>query len=93
MTIRVAYDPDTGEVVIVNHGERRIYSFSPASAELLADRLIQAARSGTAILITTVDDEGQELQIGGLSADALSMAADLSRQAQLARSTRSLPHR
>lgn len=83
MTIGVAHDPVTAEVVLVDRAQRAIYSFALGTAADLADRLRTAAGGGCSVLITVQDDAGLVFQIGGSSDAARQMAGDIERNAAI----------
>lgn len=83
MTIGVAYDPVSREVVLVDRACEAIYAFAPRSARHLASQLRNAADGGCAVLITAVDDAGMCFQLGGLPATAIRMAADIDNNATM----------
>lgn len=83
MTIGVAHDRVTREVVLVDRSREAIYAFAPPSARALASELRRAAAGGCAVLITAVDDAGLCFQLGGQAQTALRMAADIDSNAAI----------
>jgi hypothetical protein len=85
MTIGVSHDPGTGNVVLIDAAAQKIYDFSPRKAEQLASQLRSAAVARGSILLVAKADDGGELKIGGTAEQAILMADDLDRNAELVR--------
>jgi hypothetical protein len=83
MTIGVSHDLDTGNVVLVDSAARQIYDFSPQRAQQLAAQLRAAAAAEGLVLVIAKADDGRELRIGGTAENAITMADDLDRNADL----------
>lgn len=83
MTIGVSHDLDTGDVVLLEKAEKAIYDFAPARARAVAADLRQAARGGGAVLVVATADDGRQVRLGGSAEDALVMATDIDRNADL----------
>ncbi len=81
--IGVSHDRDTGEIVLIDSGAKKIYEFTPNKARNLAVQLRTAARAGAAILIVATANHGEQARIGGEADDAIRMADDIERNAQL----------
>jgi hypothetical protein len=90
MTIGVSHDLDTGDVVLVVKAEQAIYDFAPHRARTIAAELRAAARAGGAVLIVATADDGSQIRLGGSAADALAMAADIERNADLGQAVKDL---